>query len=96
MRAITKNAFTAFKSNTNWSCDNTYVQSNDKTTEMYLFFNKIATKDLATGIVQISDGDHGMTNTTKERLKPFASIYTKKGDVYCNDMQWTGEWITVE
>jgi len=63
---------------------------------MYLFFNKIATKDLATGIVQISDGDHGMTNTTKERLKPFASVYTKKGDVYCNDMQWNGEWITVE
>ena len=96
MRAITKDAFNAFKSNTNWSRDNTYVQSNGKTTEMYLFLNKIATKDLATGIIQISDGDHGMTNTTKERLKPFASVYTKKGDVYCNDMQWNGEWITVE
>ena len=96
MRAITIDAFTAFKSNTNWSRDNTYVQSNGKTTEMYLFFNKIAAKDLATGIVQISDGDHGMTNTTKERLKPFASVYTSKGEVYCNGMQWNGEWITVE
>ena len=96
MRAITKDAFNAFKSNTNWSRDNTYVQSNGKTTEMYLFLNKIVTKDLATGIIQISDGDHGMTNTTKERLKPFASVYTSKGEVYCNGMQWNGEWITVE
>jgi len=96
MRAITKDAFNAFKSNANWSRDNTYVQSNGKTTEMYLFLNKIATKDLATGIIQISDGDHGMTNTTKERLKPFASVYTSKGEVYCNGMQWNGEWITVE
>lgn len=96
MRAITKDAFNAFKSNANWSRDNTYVQSDGKTTDMFLHGNKIATKDLATGIVQISDGGYSMSMTTKERLKPFASVYTKKGDVYCNGMQWNGEWISVE
>ena len=95
MRSITLQAFGAFESDINWSSSNTRVASNGKNTDMYLFNNKIATKDLTTGIVQISDGDHDMSSTTKERLKPFASVYTKKGKVYCNDMQWDGNWITV-
>jgi ureidoglycolate hydrolase len=95
MRAITKDAFDAFTSNTDWSRDNTRVENNNTTTDMYLFGNKIATKENASGIVQISDGDHAMTVTTKERLKPFASVYTKKGQVYCDGMQWDGGWIVI-
>ncbi len=95
MRAITKDAFNAFKSNANWSRDNTYVQSDGSTTDLYLHSNKIATKDNATGTVKITTSGWN-TPTTKERLKPFASVYTNKGDLYCNGMQWNGEWITVE
>lgn len=95
MRAITEKALQAFLSNRNFHLDNTRVESDGVTTKMFLFGNHIATK--FGGVLKISNAGHS-TNTTKERLNslPGVRIYQRKGKWYLNDIEWKGEWTTIE
>jgi hypothetical protein len=36
------------------------------------------------------------TPTTKERLKPFASVNHHKHELYLEGLLWTGEWTAID
>jgi hypothetical protein len=94
MRKITTKAFEAFRSNQEFSLDNTYVTSDENQTSMYLHFNCIAKKCRKSGIVEITTAGWN-TPTTKERLKPFACVHTIKHELHLEGLPWTGEWIVI-
>lgn len=96
MRKITKEAVNAFEAGQNWQKDNTKVTCENGQVEMYLFGNLIAQK--YKGILTVSDGNHPMSNTTKERLNglPGVSIYTKNHVTYLNGKEWAGNWTEIK
>lgn len=44
--------------------------------------------------IYISDGGWE-SNTTKERLKPFAQVYHRNHQMFCNGEPWDGSWKRV-
>ena len=95
MRKITQMAYGAFCSNTPLKASNTEVKVYEDETRLYLFNNLIAIKNRKTGEIQISFSGW-FSNTTKERLRPFANIETKKGNVFVNGEEVNSlEWVTV-
>lgn len=59
---------------------------------IYLHYNKIVEKREDGIYISTAGWD---TPTTKERLKPFAGVYTKNYQLYCNGEKWDGSWKRV-
>ncbi len=95
MRKITDRAFQAFRANKNFSLSNTYVSSDTDQTRMFLHGNCIARKCRKSGLVEITTAGWD-TPTTKERLKPFASVNHHKHELYLEGLLWTGDWTAID
>ena len=62
--------------------------------KLYLFGNCIAKWEK--GEIYISDGGHGLSLTTKDRLNGLgAQISTKNGIHYFKGIEWDGKWINI-
>ena len=95
MRKITELAYRAFMNDENFSQSNTVVKVFEDETRLELFGNLIARKDRKTKDIEISFAGW-FSNTTKERLRPFANISTIKGNVFVNGEEVNSfEWILV-
>ena len=95
MRKITQMAYGAFMSDTPLHSSNTTVKVFDDETQMELFGNLIAIKNRRTGKISISFSGW-FSNTTKERLRAFADITTKNGNVFVNGEEVNSfEWVEV-
>lgn len=95
MRKITQMAYGAFITDTPLCNSNTVVKVFEDETRMELFGNLIARKNRRTGEIEISFAGW-FSNTTKERLRAFASITTKNGNVYVNGEEVNSfEWVQV-
>lgn len=93
MRQITQRAKQAFDNNTPFCESNTQVIVMRDITEMYLFGNKIARKFGDEIKITLAGWN---TNTTRERLNAFASVYTRQGQAYINGKAVSDtEWITL-
>lgn len=96
MRKITQNAINAFLSGKNYCEGNTSVQCSGYTVTMFLHGNDIATREIETGRIYISNAGWP-TATTKERLNgiPGVFIQQRKGTWYLNGVEWEGEWVLI-
>lgn len=97
MRKITQQAVNAFYAGVNFTSSNTDIIRHDRNkVEMSLFGNCIASLDLKTKIVTITNAGW-KSNTTKERLNALngVSISQKKGEWYLNGKKWDGKPIEI-
>lgn len=93
MRKITQQAKAAFDANLSFGGGNTQVIVTKNATEMYLFGNKIARK--VGDKIEITLAGWN-TNTTRERLSAFASVYTRQGQAYINGKAVSDyEWVAL-
>lgn len=60
---------------------------------LFLFGNKIA--EHREDGVYITDAGWN-TTTTRERLNYFASVHTRKGQLFLDNKPWDGDWTRVE
>lgn len=90
MRKITEQIANAFRNGHSMTKDNTRTDGN----AIYLFGNKIVER--RDDGIYVCDGGFPLSNTTKERLKPFANVSTRKGVDYIADIKWDGSWICIE
>lgn len=82
MRAIEREMVAAFNGNRNFRKSNTQVVVNDGKVDVFLFGNKISTKDIATGEVRFSNCGFD-TITTASRLRALgARCGIKNGVMY--------------
>lgn len=95
MRKITEQAYRAFMNDEKFQQSNTVVLVEENHTKMYLFNNLIAIKNRITKEIEISFAGW-FSNTTKERLRPFAAITTKNGNVFVNGEEVNSfEWVLI-
>ena len=96
MRKVTEQAVNAFLLNKPFNGDNTTVERSRLGATLYLHGNLIASKDLDSKHIQITNAGW-FSNTTKERLNglPGVSIQQKKGVWYLNGKEWDGKLINV-
>lgn len=97
MRQITKQAVQNFLDRKSFSLSNTKVETDELSTSLFLFNNRIAVLTVK-GRLLISLGGYSFTRTTQERLNalPGVSVRRKKGQTYLNDQVWNGEFIEVK
>ena len=97
MRKITQESIEAFNCNENFKKSNTQIIADDSGTDMFLFGNLIATKNIRTGEISISNCGY-FTNTTKERLNGLSGVFIQqdRGIWYLNGKEWDGEWKTIK
>ena len=95
MRKVTAMAYGAFVLMKIYLSVIQKVTTDERETRMYLFDNLIAIKNKKTGEISISFAGW-FSNTTKERLRAFADITTKAGNVFVNGEEVNSfEWILV-
>lgn len=96
MRKITEEAIEAFNYNEDFKKSNTQVMTGGRQTELYLFGNLIAIKNIRTGELSITNCGY-QTVTTKERLNGLrgVSIRQKQGVWYLNGKEWNGSWVNM-
>lgn len=102
MRKVTKAAVNAFYQESPANIGNTsisvYTMSEVKETILYLFGNPIArivTPKDAPKFMQITDAGW-QTRTTIDRLNGLGcSVYTRKGQLFLDGKEWSGNWTTV-
>ena len=90
MRKITREICSAFEAGHKKTISNSHTDG----MSLWLHGNKIAEK--RSDGIYISDGGYPLSMTTKERLKYFASVYTKNYVDYVNGVEWDGNWIKVK
>lgn len=97
MRKITREAYSAFCSFQSFKKDNTEVFINRFTPHgdirQLILHGHIIAEHNDEGLFIDSCGWN--TNTTRERLSPFARISTKKGQMFLNGEKWNGERIKI-
>lgn len=98
MRIITEKAIKAFLTHERFSYDNTSVDTSTDGNMSYLHLhgNCIATHSRATGELSITTAGWN-TVTTKARLNgiPGVQVYTKAGQLFLNELPWSGAWKTI-
>ena len=92
MRKITEETHEAFMHRRNYGKDNTTVENENGETYLYIYGHLIVKTDK--GRIVITTAGYN-TNTTIERLSPFATIRRAKGQMFINDFEWDGSWIIV-
>lgn len=96
MRKISKDAYNAFVNNKRFKSSNTEVKVEDGKTSMYLFKNEIA--KIECGELFISDGGHGTSSTTRDRLNAFPEVWLsfRKGQWFVDKtVKWDGKWANI-
>lgn len=96
MRKITQESIEAFNDNSNFKKANMQVTSDGISTDLMLHGNHIATKNIRTGEISISNCGY-FTQTTKERLNGISGVHIqqKQGVWYLNGEEWDGKWKTI-
>ena len=96
MRQITQQAVQSFLDRKSFCLSNTRVETDEASTSLLLFENKIAILNRQ-GALFVSLGGHNFTRTTQERLNalPGVTVRKAKGQVYLNDLKWDGKFIMV-
>jgi hypothetical protein len=96
-RKITQEAVQSFLDRRSFSLSNTRVETDELSTSLFLFDNKIAILTVA-GTILISLGGHPFTRTAQERLNGIPGVYVNKknGQVLLNGLNWNGEFIAVK
>jgi hypothetical protein len=96
-RKITQEAVQSFLDRKSFSLSNTRVETDELSTSLFLFNNKIAILTVA-GTILISLGGHSFTRTTQERLNgiPGINVSKSKGQVLLNGLKWDGEFVAVK
>jgi hypothetical protein len=96
MRQITQQAVESFLDRKSFCLSNTRVETDELSTSLFLFENKIAILTVA-GRLLISLGGHNFTRTTQERLNalPGVAVRRAKGQTYLNDLKWDGKFVMV-
>ena len=96
-RKITQQAVQSFLDRKSFSVSNTRVETDELSTSLFLFNNKIAIFTVA-GTILVSLGGHPFTRTTQERLNgiPGIRVGKKDGQVLLNGLKWNGEFIAVK
>jgi len=101
MRKVTKHAINAFLNDNPIKESNTEVILNanfgNPYTELYLFGNLIAQKQIGNNKITITNAGW-KTKTTKERLNglPGVSIFQRGKNWFLNGRKWEGDWITIQ
>jgi hypothetical protein len=96
MRKISQDAYNAFINNRNFKSSNTIVLVEENKTSMYLHKNEIA--KIEYGELFISDGGHGTSTTTRDRLNAFPEVWLsfRKGQWFVDKtVKWDGKWANV-
>ena len=96
MRQITQQAVQSFLDRKPFSLSNTRVETEEASTSLFLFENKIAILNRQ-GALFISLGGHKFTKTTQERLNglPGVRVNRKMGQTLLNGEAWDGQFIMV-
>jgi len=89
MRKVTEQVVRAFHAGKKKTVDNTSTDGQ----AIYLHGNKIVRK--VEGGIEISDAGWGHSQTTRERLKAFASVSQKDYTLLLNGLPWDGRWTKV-
>ena len=94
MTQITQQAVRSFLDRKSFCLSNTRVETDELSTSLFLFENKIAILTLE-GKLLVSLGGHKFTKTTQERLNglPGVSVSRKKGQTILNGEVWDGQFI---
>lgn len=97
MRKISEQAYDAFINRKRFKKDNTRVEIIEGEPMMFLFDNLIV-KEMNREIF-ISDGGHGISNTTRDRLNAFPEVWLshKKGKWMAGRrIYWDGNWTNIK
>lgn len=96
MRKITQESIEAFYANEDFKKSNTQVMTGGTNVDLFLFGNLIASKNVRTGELSITNAGW-QSNTTKERLNGLNGVHIsqKKGIWYLNGEAWNGKWTTI-
>ena len=96
MRKITKLAVQSFLDRKEFQLSNTRVETDEASSSLFLFENKIAILNRQ-GAMFVSLGGYHYTRTTQERLNalPGVSVRKAKGEVYLNGLKWDGKFVMV-
>lgn len=96
MRQITQQAVESFLDRKSFCLSNTRVETDEASTSLFLFENKIAILNRH-GALFVSLGGHNFTRTTQERLNglPGVRVHRAKGQTYLNDLKWDGKFVMV-
>jgi len=91
MRKITQDIADAFNARKSMTRSGTGATSTDGEA-IFLHGNKIVERREDGVFVTLAGWN---TTTTRERLKPFASVSTKQGQAFLNGKLWDGSWAKV-
>ena len=96
MRQITQQAVQSFLDRKSFCLSNTRVETDELSTSLFLFENKIAILTLE-GNLLVSLGGHKFTKTTQERLNSLPGVHVsrKMGQNLLNGEAWDGKFVMV-